>query len=147
MDLEEAAGRREPPRRFLVFSGRNQAAQEGPRVIVIIGIRKSTRRARSTRVRSLTRLSVPMIVGPLELPPEDSEPVGGLVVLGQAALAGERGGTDGVRLAVGVDVLQGLGGGQDVSLVRASWMGSTLSRDPPGRTPAWFRPSMRRRIQ
>ena len=51
-------------------------------------------------------------------PPEDSEPVGGLVVLGQAAHAGERGGTDGVRLAVGVDVLQGLGGGQDTSLVQ-----------------------------
>ena len=44
--------------------------------------------------------------------------MGGLVVLEQAALTGERGGTHGVRLAVDVGVLRGLGDGQDASLVQ-----------------------------
>jgi hypothetical protein len=44
---------------------------------------------------------------------DGGDPIGGLIVLGELALAGQLGVGKGDRLAIGVEVLERLGGGQD----------------------------------
>ena len=71
---------------------------------------------------------------------DGGDAVGGLVVLGDLALAGELGRADGDRRAVGVELLQDLGGGEDAGLVEslAGWPPrSRASRRCRGSRPGW----------